>query len=288
MEKMIKFIYLAGMVITLGFTGLRAEEPIVVKEDKILASVRKSISILPSWKTRLLNLKKSPFTGVYEANVEFSADNNVRMLSIFISTDSKFYVVGNLYDSSLDYDALRRRKIHLEGAPSKGDLDAPVTIVEFSDLQCSSCKQAHEAIQKDNLLESYRGQVRFVYKNYPLSGFHPWALQAAVGCMCAYRQNPDAFWKMQNDLYFDQAGVTVDNLKERVMRSAKEGGLNLKKFEECYDQKAALDRVNADLAEGNSLGVNATPTFFVNGRVLPGYPGTPQLKLLIDDFLAQK
>jgi protein-disulfide isomerase len=241
-----------------------------------------------TWKVRIVGLKPSPFPELYQGNIEFRFEDNVRFQNLFVTRDSRYYIVGNLFDVNVDLDALRREKIALKGAPFKGSANAPVTIVEYTDLQCGSCKQAHEAIQKDKVLEAYPGKVRYVYKNLPLSRFHPWALQAAVACMCAYRQGREAFWKMQNDIFSDQGAITVENLRDKVIGSTQGSRLDIKKFQECFDNRGTLDLVNADIAEAGALGVGSTPTFFVNGRVVAGYPGSAQLKLLIEEFLSKK
>ena len=127
-------------------------EQVTVREDILIPSIRKALSVLPNWQTRLLAVNPSPFPGFYEGTLEFRLDENVRLQSIYITPDSKYYIVGNLFDSGQDMDALRREKINLKGAPSQGSSEAPVTIVEYSDLQCGSCKIAHETIQKDKVL----------------------------------------------------------------------------------------------------------------------------------------
>lgn len=263
-------------------------ENISVDEEKLVSNIRKSLSVPVNWKMQIMDLKPSVFTNLYQARIEIMSEKDQRNVNIFVSSDSRYYIVGHSYDVNVDMDVLRQGMIDMKNAPYKGNPKAPVTIVEFSDLQCGSCKNAHRAIEQEKLVESYGDKVRLVYKNYPLARYHNWALPAAVACMCAYEQKPDAFWKMQEEFFVNQSQITPDNLSEKAMSFAKSTGLNLKSFKECYEKQKTLDRVNADLADGAAIGIESTPTFFVNGRIVTGFPGIANFKLLIDHFLNQK
>src|SRR5205823_2243242 len=139
-----------------------------------------------------------------------------RQQNVFISQDGKQYIVGNLFKTDEDMDAVRRKSLTLEGSPSKGPPNAPVTIVEFSDLECSSCKYAHELMKSDKILEAYPGKIRFVYKNRPITRAHPWSMNAALGATCAFKQSPAAFWKIQDAVFTQQSSITVENVWDKL------------------------------------------------------------------------
>ena len=254
-------------------------------QEKIISNFRKSASVMPNWQIQIKDIKDSPFPSLIQATMEFRSGTEVRMQNVFISTDSKQYIVGNLFKSDEDQDVIRRGKLTVEGSPSRGRPNSPITIWEFSDLGCSSCKFAHEQITADKTLEAYPGKIRWVYKNRPIARSHVWALDAAVACMCAYKLNHAAFWKMQDDIFTQQSSITVNNLWEKLSGFAKASHLDPAKFKACCDQKETLPEVKRDLDLAESLGVVQTPTFFVDGRIVVGYPGGTSFKLLIDEFL---
>lgn len=166
----------------------------------------------------------------------------------------------------------RARKPFSVSAPDfrqKGPSGAKVTIVEFSDFQCPACRQAYPVIRE--VLRNHPDDVRFIYKQFPLSEIHPWARPASIISMCAARQNPAAFWKL-HDAYFTQAGLNEKNLMA-VSRAVVAGEkLDEAKWSDCISNPVSEERqaVEATLAnslkEGPPLGVQGTPTFFLNGR----------------------
>lgn len=255
-------------------------------QDKLIVNIRKALSIPVEWPIKLTNVGPSPVAGLNQADLEVQVDTeNVRTQRILISQDNQYYVVGNMFDANVDMDLMRAQTLDLSKSPSKGSANAPVTIVEFSDLQCASCKNAHLAIERDRILETYKGKVRLVYKNNPLMRFHPWAYQASIGGMCAYRQKPQAFWETLNDVFAKQSEITTANVRQVLLQSAQRQGLNTMLFQTCLDNQATAEEVNRDMAEAGALGLTSTPSFLVNGRVVVGYPGAESFKRLINEFL---
>ncbi len=151
-----------------------------------------------------------------------------------------------------------------------GDPDAPVTIVEFSDYQCPFCARHFQETWPQLQAEFVdTGRVRFVFKDFPLTNIHPQAPKAHEAARCAGEQ--EAYWAMHNRLFAGQsewAGRSdhVDTFKEY----AAELGLETAAFDACLDSGRWAGAVNADLAEGASLGVQGTPAFFINGYPLVG------------------
>ncbi len=278
----------ASLLLTGSLARLSAVEISQRDKDQIIANFRKAGSVPPNWEIQIKDVKESTIASLYQATMEFRSGPEVRMQNIFISTDAKQYVVGNVFKTNEDLDAVRRNQLTTQGSPSKGSANAPVTIVEFSDLECNSCKFAHEQMKADKLLDQYPGKVRFVYKNRPIPRAHPWAMSAALGTLCAYKQNHAAFWKMQDAIYVQQSSITVDNVLEKMFTIARSINLDMNRFQTCYDLKEPLSDINRDIAEAESLGVVQTPTFLVNGRVIVGYPGAQAFKLVIDEFLRKK
>lgn len=148
-------------------------------------------------------------------------------------------------------------------SPYRGVPDAPITIIEFSDFNCTYCQQVQATL--DELLDRYDGQIQIRYKYFPLNN-NPTAshFQAAMAAECAYQQG--AFWEM-HDVLFENP-VNWD--REMLIEQAKQLDLNESSFILCLDSDATALRIESDLILGREYGVNATPTFFVNGRFVAG------------------
>lgn len=169
--------------------------------------------------------------------------------------------------------------VSVEGRPSQGDADAPVTVVEFTDYQCPYCG-AFARDTEEALLKAYDGQVRFVVRHFPITGIHQYAQKAAEAAECAFDQ--DRFWEYHEALFAHQ-----DALDEASLRAyAKEVGLDGRTFGQCLSsgEKAAV--VAADQADGQRYGVSATPTFFINGQRFVGAKPIDEFKQVIDGLLA--
>lgn len=171
-----------------------------------------------------------------------------------------------------------RYDIATEGYPSFGPEDAPITIVEFSDFQCPFCKRFHQETYQA-LLESYPGQIRFVYRNLPLTSIHPDAFSAAVASLCAQEQN--AYWEYHDKLF------TGDALSRDVyMQYAEELNLNAEEFSACLDSGKFDDFIQQDMDFAFNLGVSSTPTFFINGLAIVGAQPLSSFQTIIDKELA--
>jgi len=156
-------------------------------------------------------------------------------------------------------------QLNLTNQPAFGPADAPVTIVEFGDFECPSCR-GEAPLLRELIPDLFPNKVRIVFKDYPLESIHPWARAAAIAGRCVFRQNPRTFWKFYDWDYQNQDDITVANLKSKVVAWAGMNGLNPSQLESCMDSKATDAEVTASIAEGRASGVRGTPTLFVNGR----------------------
>jgi protein-disulfide isomerase len=170
-----------------------------------------------------------------------------------------------------------RQKIATANSPAQGPASAPIELVEFSDFQCPFCYRAHPTVKQ--VLSTYGNKIRFVYRNYPLPN-HPNARPAAEAAQCANEQGQ--FWAYHDRLFADQTKLGDADLKA----SAAALGLDAGKFNACVDSHKYKDRIDADVQAGNEAGVNGTPAFFINGRMLSGAQPYDEFKRLIDEELA--
>jgi protein-disulfide isomerase len=150
-----------------------------------------------------------------------------------------------------------------------GDDNAPVTIVEYGDYQCPHCARAHPVITAAR--RRLGGQLRFVYRNFPLTEIHPNALHAAEAAESVADQGgPDAYWAM-HDMLFEHQRDSDDALDdEHLVRYAAAVGANPQRVQHDLDADAYSERVRTDFMSGVRSGVNGTPTFFVNGARYEG------------------
>lgn len=153
---------------------------------------------------------------------------------------------------------------------SKGNPAADIVLVEFADFECPHCKLTGYFLK--DIAHRYGDWVRFTFKNYPLGqkcnqnmarDLHPDACAAAVAAQCAKRQAK--FWEM-HDLNFDNQGSLG---RKKLLQSAQSLGLDLPAFEECLDKESLWDEVKQQVRDGQSVGIQGTPTVFINGKELP-------------------
>jgi len=168
-------------------------------------------------------------------------------------------------------------QVDAAGRPERGPAKAPVTIITFSDYECPYCKRAEATVAE--VVKAYPTQVKVVFRDYPLP-FHQHARGAAEAANCANAQGK--FWEYHDKLFASQPALDQDKLKSY----AGELGLDQKKFDECLDKKPYKAAIDKDMADGQKVGVNGTPAFFINGRMISGAQPFDKFKQIIDDELA--
>lgn len=167
----------------------------------------------------------------------------------------------------------------------RGNKDAKITLVEFSDFQCPYCKRFHPTMQE--IMKNYNGQVRWVYRNFPLS-FHRNAQKSAEAAECAGDQGK--FWEYADRLFTDgQSDGSGLNSKD-LQKYAKDLNLDLNKFNDCVDSNKFANKIKADAASGRALGITGTPgTILIdkdgNTQLMKGSLPYSQIKAKIDSAL---
>jgi protein-disulfide isomerase len=173
-----------------------------------------------------------------------------------------------------------RRDVEIESTdPSLGRASAPVTLIEFSDFQCPFCQRVAPTLKR--LRETYGDRVRIVWKDFPLTQIHPQAFKAGEAAHCAGDQGK--YWEYHDKLFANQQLLQVEDLKKH----ASELGLDSTAFASCLDGSKHGERVRNGVAEGTRLGVNSTPTIYVNGRMLSGAQPYETFVTVIDEELSR-
>lgn len=152
---------------------------------------------------------------------------------------------------------------------AQGPADAPVTLVEYGDYQCPYCAKAHPIVKQ--LQANLGDQLRFVFRNFPLTRIHPDALRAAVAAeSVADLAGPEAYWAM-HDLIFEHQRDSADALRApQLLANAAEAGADASQVAGQLESEVLTTRVRDDFMGGVHSGVNGTPTFFINGTRFDG------------------
>jgi protein-disulfide isomerase len=172
-----------------------------------------------------------------------------------------------------------RQAVAAGTSPARGPANAPIELIEFSDFQCPFCMRANPAVQQ--VLTTYGDRIHFVYRHYPLPN-HPNARPAAEASACAAEQGQ--FWPYHDRLFTDQSRLGEPDLKQHAAAL----GLDSTKFNACVDTRKFKSVVDADMRAGEEAGVNGTPAFFINGRMLSGAQPFESFKRIIDEELELK
>jgi len=237
-----------------------------------------------SWKVN--SIKPSEAEGLAEVDVTLShPDGPTQALKFYVTPDGHHAVNGEILPfGAHPYDAARSTVEKGLNGPARGPASAPVTLVEFSDLQCPHCKEAQPTLDK---LVSEDKNVRVVFQNFPLP-MHEWAMKAASYADCVGRASSDGFWKFIGTVYGAQSDITAANADEKLTALADDAGAKGSEIAACAGKPETTTRVQHSIDLGTSLGVNSTPTIFINGRKLTagGIPYEVLQKLV--DFAAKQ
>jgi len=160
-------------------------------------------------------------------------------------------------------------QVSLDDDPVRGNPDAPITMVEFSDFQCPFCQRFHQTTLP-LILENYvdTGKVKFVYRDFPIVSIHPnGAVVTAIAAECADEQG--MFWQYHDKIFQNQKNwerLATEDIVNELRAYAEEFDLNTNQFNDCLDSSKYLNEVNNDLQEGTSYGITGTPVFFIGNE----------------------
>lgn len=230
--------------------------------------LRKLYALGPEVQVSVAPLTPSPVEGLLQTNIEVLMGDNKQEGQFYVSQDGKYLVRGEVSDLTKDPLAAARAQMDLKGAPAIGDPNTPVTLVEYADFECPVCRNLHDVLR--TVLPKYAGKVRLVFKDFPIEQLHPWARTAAIAGRCAYQQDPNAFWKMYDMIYGNQAVISPENVWSELLDYANRAGLNVDSFKSCMASPQPAAEIEASRANGQLLEVTSTPTLFVNGRRMVG------------------
>ncbi len=208
-----------------------------------------------------------------------------------ISQDRNTMLRLTKFDLSKDPFAETMGKIDVNGRPVRGAKGAKVVVVNFDDFECPYCASMHHMLFPE-ILKEYGDRVTFVYKDYPLTEIHPWAIHAAVDANCLATQNGDAYWDFADQIHASKQDVDnqkspnerFDAIDKIGLLQGQKHNLDVTELQACFKAQNE-DGVRASIKEADGLGVNATPTLFINGQKIDGAVPVSQLRAALDSAL---
>jgi protein-disulfide isomerase len=221
----------------------------------------------PTYDVKVGPSKASPIPDLLEVPVTVSMGGQSDTAVVYASKTGNFLLRGDLTDMSVDPFADTRSKLHVGKSPAIGPANAKITLYEFADFECPSCRQLDLVLRK---FLPQHPEIRLVFKHYPLTNIHPWAMTAAIASQCAYHQNPDAFWKMHDAIFDAQDVISPSNVWDKMKDLANQEGLDTTVFNTCMSNPETENEVKETIEEGHTLTITATPTTFVNARRVVG------------------
>ncbi len=236
-----------------------------------------------SWK--IVQIRPSEIPGLAEVSINLTTSQGSNQSRLLVSSDGKHAINGDILAFGPKPFEENRAKLEKGvNGPAKGPAKAAVTIVEFSDMQCPHCQKASPVI--DQLL-AQEPDAHFVFQNFPLP-MHNWAEKAADYVDCIGRASNDAVWKFIQKTFDDQTNITESNADEKLKAIATASGANADEISACAAKPDTKARIEVSMALGKSVGVNGTPTLFVNGRAVSGGAPVEVLKKIVDFEAKQK
>ena len=271
-----------ALMLVAGGSLLSTASIVSADDAKLIEYYRRKSNVPAGAAVTVESTTESPIAGAKKGVLSVGG----RKVDFLVSNDGRYAVFGTLEDLTVDPFKAIMGKIDLKGRPMKGPETAKVTIVEYSDFQCPFCSRGYDTLEKQ-VLKEYGDKVRFVYKHFPLN-FHPWAQPASIAVECAADQDPAAFWQLYSYFFENQKEITPQNVKDKSKEVLGKTKIDMAKWEQCFDGSKTLPRIQADMAEAQSVGVNGTPAFIINGRLVSGAQPFQSFKTVIDDELARK
>ncbi len=232
-------------------------------EEEVNAFLHETFGYDPQLTWKVVSIKPAEAKGLTEVDVQISGPQGQGSQRFFVAEDGKHAVVGDIIPFGRHpFEATRLEVQKKANGPSRGPANAPVLVVEFSDLQCPHCKEANPTIER---LVNEDQNVRFVFQNFPLPN-HNWAEKAAQYADCVGRASNQAFWKFVDAVFAAQEQITPENADENLTKMADASGVKGSDIAACAAKPDTESRVEESVKLGKALGVNSTPTLYVNGR----------------------
>jgi len=245
-----------------------SSQPPRVDKPKLESYLRYAEGFSSSVKFAIDDPVPAPMPGYFRLVVHLSMGEARQEKIYYLTGDGKRLLTGAIWDLNDNPFLESLEQLPVKG-PSFGPADAKVSIVVFSDFQCPYCREFARNL-RGPLTQKYPKDVRVTFEDFPIDSLHPWATAAAEAGHCIGDEKPDLFWAYHDWIFEHQGEITVANLREKVLGFAREHHLDEGGIASCLNTHAKKAEVEASLRKGRELGIQQTPTFYLNGRPVPG------------------
>jgi protein-disulfide isomerase len=228
--------------------------------------------------------RRSSFPGLLTITITVAKGQQKQSQDYYVTADNRRLILGNVFNLATDPREEARRIISTRNQPSLGSANAPVTVVEYADLECPMCARVHEFLEKE-LLPRYGNKVRVIFKEFPLVAIHEWSLTAAIANQCVFEMKPEAYAPYRSLIFQNQGLFTAANVRDLLLTFGEQVGVDRVRLAACLDAKASLPRVEQGAEEGKRLNILSTPTSFINGRIMIGLPSADAYFQVVDEAL---
>ena len=253
--------------------------------------VRAYYSLPPSVKVIAAPLQPSEFPNYDALTLTFDSPEKKHNYEFLLSRDHKNLIRVTKMDLTKDPYAEIVKKIDTTGRPTRGNKLAKVVVVNYDDFECPFCSRMHATIFPE-IFKEYGDRVLFIYKDYPLEEIHPWSVHAAIDANCLASQSNDAYWDYADYLHSNAPSVNTvkghdaenAELDRLAVINGQRHNLDANKLQACLKQQDDKG-IRASMDEAEGVGVNATPTMFVNGEKLDGAVPASEIRMALDHAL---
>ncbi len=254
--------------------------------------VRANYGVPPQVDITISDRTPSDIAGFDKVVVTFAQGEHKQTHDFLLSKDNKTLIRLTRLDLTTDPYTEVMKKIDTQGRPVRGAANAKVTIVNFDDFQCPFCARMHRTLF-DDVMKTYGDRVRVIYKDYPLTEIHPWSNRAAIDANCLATVSNDAYWDFADTVHGNPRAISGDklavagqmaNLDKLTLEEGQKFHVDMPRLEACVKAQPQ-EALKKSEEEAKALGVEATPTLYVNGQKIDGAVPPDELRAVIDRAL---
>ena len=299
------FLRYSLLLLAMAAAGCSAQQPSVPADvqHRIESQLRHRFkNIPPDVAFQFGERKASEFSGYDQLAITLVNGDKKSTLQFLINRENSSMMVR---PEKIDIAVPYQTSIDVKGRPVRGNPAAKVAIINFDDYQCPFCAEMHKTLSAD-IPMIYGDRVKIIYKDFPLTEIHPWAIHAQVDANCLAGQKPEAYWEFNDYVHANRVSITVNEkneknakqekrplveqhhiLDEQAQALGRKHNLDTTRLDACI-KKQDESMVKASMKEGDELGVDSTPTLFINGEKLTGALPLEVLRTVIDRALRQE
>jgi protein-disulfide isomerase len=281
------------VVLVLICLGCSAQSAPPETVKAIERQVREFYNIPAAVKIQVGAPKASEFANYDQVTITFDGGEKKQNYDFLLSKDGKTLYRMTKFDLTKDPYVETMKKIDVKGRPTRGNKDAKVIAVNYDDFECPFCSHMHQTLFPQ-IFKEYGDRVLFIYKDFPLVEIHPWATHAAVDANCLASQSSDAYWAFADYVHSNQEEMKKEKSKDAqqakidqiTLLQGQRNNVDMAKLQSCVKAQND-DAVKASMKEAEGLGVNATPTMYVNGEKIDGAVSVDEIRAVLDRALTQ-